>query len=169
MELAHVKWLGGVNMQKFLVIYTSTTGNTEIMADVIGRYLINTGKEVEIKTFDVDPVYANDLYNYDAVLIGTPTWFNGELPYEVEDFLDDLEDCNISGKIFGVFGSADSLYDTYGQAIDTLADQLVVLGGDVLTERLKVDLTPNDSDLMTCEQWADQLLQKFDGYEANVS
>src|SRR5699024_8114700 len=121
-------------------LYASTTGNTEMVMEIIAEYLEDHQYEVDIKSFDFDAIEVEDIPNYDAVLVGTHTWDDGELPYEVEDFYEELEDVDINGKLFGVFGSADSFYDTYGGAIDLLADRIKHLGGRLVPTRLKIDL-----------------------------
>src|SRR5690625_1958001 len=87
-------------MGKILVLYASTTGNTEIMADVIADTFEADGYEVNIKTFDFDWIEVEELSDYDAILIGTHTWDDGSLPYEVEDFYDELEETDITNQPF---------------------------------------------------------------------
>lgn len=142
-------------MSKILLLYASTTGNTELITEAIAEQLIFHQHEVQIKSFDFDPIDVEEVLHYDAVLIGTHTWDDGELPYEVEDFYDDLEDINITGRIFGVFGSADSFYNTYGGAIDLIADHAQSLGAEVLPNRLKIELEPDNEDIILCQQFAD--------------
>lgn len=149
-------------MSKFLIVYASTSGNTEMMAEVMAVFLDRLGHEVLIKSFDFDPVDVEELDAYDSVLIGTHTWDDGDLPYEVEDFYEDLDLVSLTRPIFGLFGSADSFYKTYGGAIDLIADRLEDLGANVLPERLKVDLTPNNEDFARCESFATKICRMID-------
>src|SRR5690625_4182468 len=114
-------------MSNILIIYASTTGNTEIMAEVIADKL-KESNEVTVKSFDFDYEDISEIDGYDAVLIGTHSWDDGSLPYEVEDFYDEVEDADLSNKWFGVFGSGDSLYEYYGGAIHLMGDHLEALG-----------------------------------------
>lgn len=141
----------------FLMLYASGTGNTELMAEAMVAHLENNQHEVVTKTFDFDPIGVEELLRYDAVLIGTHTWDDGDLPYEVEDFYEELEDVDITGRVFGVFGSADSFYDTYGGAVDLMADQLNNLGA-APPKQLKVDLEPDREDIVRCEQFVDAVV-----------
>src|SRR5690625_6810849 len=84
--------LEGSMMSKILVAYASMTGNTELMAEAITDHLLHLGHEAVMKSFDFDPVDVDDISEYDAVIIGTHTWDDGALPYEIEDFYDELED-----------------------------------------------------------------------------
>jgi len=141
-------------MGKILILYASTTGNTEIMADVIADTFEADGYEVNIKTFDFDWIEVEELSDYDAILIGTHTWDDGSLPYEVEDFYDELEETDITNQPFAVFGSADSFYPTYGGAVDLIGDRVVELGGQLYPERLKVDMYPDKKDIHNCQAFA---------------
>ena len=142
-------------MSKILVAYASMTGNTELMAEAITDHLLHLGHEAVMKSFDFDPVDVDDISEYDAVIIGTHTWDDGALPYEIEDFYDELEDVHISGKICAVFGSADSFYDSYGGAVDLVADHVKELGAILLPWRLKVDLEPDQQDIAHCQEFAE--------------
>ncbi|PAV30968.1 flavodoxin [Virgibacillus profundi] len=144
-------------MNKILMLYASTTGNTELMAEAMVAYLEDKNYEVVTKTFDFDPIDVGELLDYDAILVGTHTWDDGDLPYEVEDFYEELEDVDITGKLFGVFGSCDSFYDTYGGAVDLVGDRLKNLGAVLVPERLKVDLDPDAEDIVRCEAFVNTL------------
>ncbi|HLQ71350.1 MAG TPA: flavodoxin [Bacillota bacterium] len=141
-------------MSNILVLYASMTGNTELMADAISDYLEGQGYEVDIRTFDFDPIDVEELSDYDGVAIGTHTWDDGSLPYEVEDFYEELDDVDIEGMICGVFGSADSFYDTFGGAVDLMWTHLNEKGAKLVPIRLKVDLAPDSDDIERCLQFA---------------
>lgn len=146
-------------MGNILMIYASTTGNTEIMAEAIVAYLEQKKHTVITKTFDFDPIDVAELLEYDAVLVGTHTWDDGELPYEVEDFYEELDDVDITGKNVGVFGSADSFYDTYGGAVDLMGDRFKNKGAAMIPDRLKVDLEPNNKDIIACQEFAKKVCE----------
>lgn len=148
-------------MNKILVAYASQSGNTELMAEVMIDYFKSEGDHVVIKTFDFDWIEPEELLEYDGILVGTHTWDDGEMPYEVEDFYEVLDEVDLTGKPFGVFGSGDSFYDIFGGAVDLLGDRFESLGADVLQERLKVDLSPDQEDLERCIQFAQALSNKI--------
>src|SRR5699024_3217840 len=127
-------------------VYASQTGNTEQITDIIAHYLKELGHEVTIKSFDFDVIDIDILDNYDALLVGTYTWDDGELPYEVEDFYIDIEDKDMTKMIAAAYGSADSFYDTFGGAIDLVKDHLTHLGANIIGDALKIDLEPSKKD-----------------------
>jgi len=148
-------------MSKIFMVYASQTGNTEMVTDILEEQLIRQGHEVVVKSFDFDDIPMEALADYDAVLVGTYTWDDGELPYEVEDFYIEMEDIDITNHIFGVYGSADSFYDTYGGAIELVWDHAKHLGATLVDEPLKIDLEPNRQDEDRLEAFAKQVTKKI--------
>jgi len=61
-------------MAKALVVYDSTTGNTEKMAVAIGDGLREIGLDVEVK--NVDTTKLDDLVAADAIVMGSPTYYS---------------------------------------------------------------------------------------------
>lgn len=149
-------------MGKILMIYASQSGNTEIITDILADNLRLLNQEVVIKSFDFDVIDMKSLAEYDAVLVGTYTWDDGELPYEVEDFYIDIADVDITGITFGVYGSADSCYDTYGLAIDLLGERINNQGGNIIEDRLKIDILPNKHDKKRCEEFARKIVEEIE-------
>lgn len=93
-------------MGKTIIIFGSTTGNTEAAAELIQEQL---GGDVELK--NVDSAEADDLANYDNLILGTSTWGAGDLQDDWEGFIEDLEGADLSGKTVALFGLGDS--DSY--------------------------------------------------------
>jgi len=142
-------------MKKILIAYASATGNTELIAEIIADYLKQQSSyEVKIKDFDLDTVRAKDILDYDATLLGIYTWTDGELPYEVEDFYEQLDFVDIEDKVVGVFGSGDTFYEDFGGAVDIMYDLLKEKKCNLVPIRLKVDLDPDDDDKVRCEEFA---------------
>lgn len=95
-------------MGKVLLVYASMSGNTEAMADLIEKGLLEGGAEVDRhEAMDVDAALFND---YQHMIFGAYTWGDGELPDEFLDIYDDMEGMDFTGKTFAVFGSGDTSY-----------------------------------------------------------
>ncbi|MEN1967390.1 flavodoxin domain-containing protein [Lentibacillus sp. N15] len=147
-------------MAKIMLMDASMTGSTEMMADAIGDYVQGAGHELVRKSFDFDAIDVQELLDYDGILIGSYTW-DDDLPYEVEDFYEDLDDVDLTGKLVGVFGSCDSFYDSYGAALETIAARVPEIGGSMYEEKLKVELEPNDKDIEDCKHFAAGFLEQL--------
>lgn len=138
-------------MPKIILIFASMSGNTEEMADAIAKGVREA--EGNLTVMDVMDAYAADLTDYDGILLGAYTWGDGELPNEFLDFYDEMEELDLSGKKAAVFGSCDSSYPEVGKAVDILIDRLRELGGDIVQDGLKVELTPSASDKQLCREF----------------
>jgi NAD(P)H dehydrogenase (quinone) len=112
-----------MSKSKILVLYYSSYGHIEAMADAIAEGARSTGATVDIKrvpeTVPVDvaktayfkldqkaPVaVVDELANYDAIIIGTPTRF-GRISSQMAAFLDQAGGLWMSGALNGKIGGA---------------------------------------------------------------
>lgn len=110
-------------MSKVLVLYYSTYGHIETMAHAIADGARETGAQVDVfrvpETVDEDRARANNfkydqdapiasvdqLADYDAIIIGTPTRF-GRVSSQMAAFLDQAGGLWASGKLNGKVGAA---------------------------------------------------------------
>ncbi|MCA0972091.1 flavodoxin [Halobacillus litoralis] len=139
-------------MASILICFASMSGNTEDIADLLESHL---SAEHEVTLEEIDDVEPSDLTDYDAVLIGSYTWNDGDLPYEVEDFYDDLEEEDLSGLPVAVFGSGDSIYPMYCEAVHTLEKRVKECGAELVCEGLKIEMNPDtEEDLASCRAFA---------------
>ena len=60
--------------------------------------------------------------SFDRIILGVPTWFDGELPNYWDEFVPALEDLDLHGKKIALFGLGDQ--DTYP---DSFADGVGML------------------------------------------
>ena len=134
-----------------LMVFASMTGNTEEIANLISEGIHAEGGTVEIK--DILEVDVKDLLDYDAILLGSYTWGDGELPDEFLDFYEEMDGLNLKGKKAAVFGSYDSAYGNIGRAVDILSEKLLELGAMVILDGLKIELFPNDVESVQCIQF----------------
>lgn len=86
------------------VIYGSTTGHTE---DLAHRIATELGPEAET----VRDVYATSverMLDYDALVLGAPTWHHGQLQSDWAERYDELEAYDFTGIKIAFFGSGDA-------------------------------------------------------------
>lgn len=133
---------------KVAVIYASTTGNTEAMANAICDSLKEKGAEVLCATADgADQAAA---LSCDVLLLGSPAMGDEVLEDSVEEFFAAIEG-SISGKKIGIFGS----YDWGdGKWLRDWSDRIKSQGAVLLGEPLMVHLTPEADDVQKCKSWA---------------
>ncbi len=88
-------------MARALVCYFSKTGNTRKMAAEITEVLTAQGLVVDLK--NVEKIEVNELLNYDAIVIGSPTYY-GTMTWQIKKLLD--ESVKFHGKLRGRVGGA---------------------------------------------------------------
>jgi len=88
-------------MHKALIIYYSRTGNTKKMAESVIEGIKKEQIEAIIK--DVKDVEVDELLKYDALIIGSPTYY-GTMAAEIKKLLDDSVEFH--GKLEGKVGAA---------------------------------------------------------------
>ncbi|PCS01255.1 flavodoxin [Lactococcus fujiensis] len=142
------------------IVYASMTGNTEACADIVADKLEELGFEVECD--ECSSVDASDLEDADLIAIGTYTYDDGELPDEIVDLYEDLEDIDLTGKVFGCFGSGDTFYDDFCVCVDMFEARLLLTGATKGAELVRVDLAPEDEDEENLETFAETLASHFD-------
>lgn len=147
-------------MAQALIIFTSLTGNTEQCADIVADALESHG--IEVTVHDVMQAEVSDYEKYDLCLVGSYTYgVDGVLPDEMLDFAEDLAELDLTGKVFGVFGSGDVFYEEYFcTAVDTLEEVFTKTGAVKGANGVKVNMNPEDEDVENLEAFAAELASK---------
>ena len=117
-------------MSKVLVIYGSTTGNTESAAKTIAQQL--SGHEVEC--MDVSNVSKADYESASVLILGTSTWGFGDLQDDWDSAIDTLKSAGLSGKKVALFGCGDSSSypDTFVDGMSYLKEASVEAGASLI-------------------------------------
>lgn len=133
-------------MTKVLVLYYSSYGHIEKMAAAVAEGVREAGAEVAVKRvpelvpeevakksgFKIDqaaPIASVDeLADYDAIIIGTPTRF-GNMAAQMKNFLDQTGGLWFQGKLIGKVGSVftSTASQHGGQESTILSTQIVLL------------------------------------------
>merc|ERR1719325_297580 len=87
------------------LLYATQTGNTETVAGYIAE-------EAGLEVADVGDYGAEDLAEFDGMIVGCPTWNTDADEYRSgtawDDLIDEIKDVDLSGKSVAVFGCGDS-------------------------------------------------------------
>jgi flavodoxin I len=127
------------------------TGNTEEIAEAIAKGVREAGVEPVMKS--VLDARASELEHYEGLLLGAYTWGDGELPYEFEDFYEEMDRVDLNHKKAAAFGSCDSGYEAYGLAVDMLNEKMEQRGATVVLPGLKIELAPSASEAEECSRF----------------
>lgn len=143
-------------MKKVCIIYASMTGNTEKISNIIADRL---STKLKVDTYSMDVIDVSDILHYDYIILGAYTYGEGEIPYEAEDFYDQLEEANLIDKKFACFGSGDSFYEYFCEAPVLFEKRVVERGGKVIAKTLKIELAPDDkTQRQMCIGFANEIL-----------
>ena len=109
------------------LIYGSDTGNTELVTEDISKLLDN----IEVTT--VADLTSED-WDHDKFILGIPTWYDGELQSDWEDYFEEFKTIDFTNKTVAIFGLGDQLgyEEWFCDGIGILAEVIMENGGKVI-------------------------------------
>ncbi len=118
-------------MTKIGLFYGTQTGYTQTAAEMIQKEF---GEDSIVTLSDISKVESTDFEGYNYIIIGCPTWNVGELQSDWEDFYDQLDNIDFSGKKVAYFGEGDQVGypDTFQDAMGILEEKVSELGGETV-------------------------------------
>lgn len=148
-------------MANALIVYASLTGNTEEGAEVLEEAFDNLDVDVEVmESSFADP---EDFLDFDIVIVGTYTYgTDANLPDEIVDFYEELEEVDLSGKVYGTFGSGDTFYEKFCKSVDDFDEQFKKTGAIKGHEPVKYNLSLLEEDIDKLNQMAEAIVNKFE-------
>ena len=109
------------------LIYGSDTGNTELVTEDLTKLL----DDVEVTTVaDLTP----EDWDHDKFILGIPTWYDGELQSDWEDYFEEFKTIDFTNKTVAIFGLGDQLgyEEWFCDGIGILAEVIMENGGKVI-------------------------------------
>jgi flavodoxin I len=141
---------------RIAIIYSSRTGNTEELVNYLYELFLSHLAKVEL--YRVDQFSLSRLTEYDAVVIGTYTWGDGEIPKEIVPLYEAFENQEVKSILTGVVGTGDRFYSQFCGAVDEFRDMLYVQTDLVVT--LKIELLLQRSDMERCHKFVELMLER---------
>ncbi|MBU8918303.1 flavodoxin domain-containing protein [Bacillus sp. FJAT-29953] len=142
---------------KIAIVYASKTGNTEELAYLLWSLFLQKNRDTALFRVDQFPVW--ELAGFDAVVVGTYTWGNGEIPYEMMEIYRAFETHDVMDIVTGAVGTGDSGYPRFCGAVDEFRDMLYVQTDLAVT--LKIEVIPQAKDLERCKKFVDAIVQRI--------
>lgn len=137
-------------------MYTSVTGNTEEAMNIIYKYMSRYTSRCNVYQHEHFPLY--ELDSYDAIIIGTYTWGNGDIPNEMISLYRAFENTSNKDIVTAVFGTGDQCYPHYCGAVDEFRDMLFVHSN--LAATLKIELMPQFLDEHRFERFVEVIMER---------
>lgn len=128
-------------MKKTIVIYGSSTGTCEGIAQTIARKL-------GVKALSVINLTADVINENDNLLLGTSSWGSGEMQDDWYDGVKVLAETGLSGKTVALFGcgDSDSNSDTFCGGMSELYKAAKEVGANILEGVSADDYTFDESE-----------------------
>ncbi|HJE15231.1 MAG TPA: flavodoxin domain-containing protein [Lapidilactobacillus dextrinicus] len=138
------------------IIYASMSGRNEQISKYLEQQFIKLGQSIdrhEISQFETEK-----LSDYQAFIIVSYTYHDGQIPDEALDFFDDLQTVDLTGKPYTLTGSSSMKHEHFGRALDYLDQQLVHLGALRASAILKINEDADRADLARLDALCQQVI-----------
>jgi flavodoxin I len=118
-------------MSKIGVFYGTQTGYTQSAAEMIQQEF---GGEDVVTLYDISNTEPSDLSNYDSIIVGCPTWNVGQLQDDWDNFFEQLDEIDFTGKKVAYFGEGDQVgyADSFQDAMGILEEKISEQGGETV-------------------------------------
>lgn len=143
--------------KKIAIVYTSVTGNTKAVADMLNELM--PAEQFEVELWKIEEFPFVELSRCDALLIGTYTWGSGEIPKEMQTLYEAIENLGRKNLITAVFGTGDSFFAEFCGAVNRFRDMLYV--HTTLAATLKIELAPELKDRERLDKLIECVLKKL--------
>jgi len=118
--------------KKVGLIYGTETGNTEHIAGLIKK----EWGEDSIDIHDVAGMELSVFEEYDLLILGVPSWYDGQVQDDWDEMLENLEGVDLKDRVIAIYGLGDQqdwgLY--FIDAVGTLADKFTEEGAKLIGE-----------------------------------
>lgn len=116
--------------KKTAIIYSFNTNHSKKVAEEIKENF----KSEAIEDVNAEDINGEKFLLYDNLILGSPTWFDGELPNYWDEFVPELETLNLKGKKIAIFGTGNQVDypENFIDAVGLLADIVELRGAEVV-------------------------------------
>jgi len=124
-----VTHLYGDKISRILVCYYSKTETTEKMAEKVREGASSIGTETEVDLREVGEVDVESIPNYDALVLGSPTYYGGPAA-QIKELIDEsvTHHGNLEGMVGGAFSSSSNTAGGNETTIIALLEALLIHG-----------------------------------------
>lgn len=118
-------------MTKIGLIYSFNTIKTSKNAEKVKKAF---GKDFDIEMVNAEEIDEDLFLSHKNMVLGVPTWFDGELPNYWDEFMPAIDDMKLKGKKVALFGLGDQIGypENFVDAIGLLAKALEERGAKVI-------------------------------------
>ncbi|KOH46314.1 flavodoxin [Sunxiuqinia dokdonensis] len=113
------------------IIYSFTSNKTA----KAGQKIVDSfGESLKLDVVDADNLAEEKFLAYDQLILGVPTWFDGELPHYWDEFVPAMEEMDMKGKKVAIYGLADQVGypENFADGVGILARLLRDRGAEIV-------------------------------------
>ena len=117
-------------MENIALFYGSETGVT----DDITMDFVTFWKHNNLDLMEIGDATVLDFKNYEKLILGLSTWYDGDLQSDWEDFFEDFKTIDFTNKTVAIFGLGDQIAyaEYFVDGIGILAKEVIKNGGKVI-------------------------------------
>jgi flavodoxin I len=117
-------------MNKTAIIYSFNTKKTGKVAERIKEAF----EDAPVEMVNAEEITESIFSSFDQIIMGVPTWFDGELPNYWDEFVPALEDMDLKGKNVALYGLGDQkgYPENFLDGMGLMADILEARGAKLL-------------------------------------
>lgn len=118
-------------MHKTGIFYSFNSTKTAKAAEKICEEF---GTEYTIELVNAEELTEEIFLSFTNLILGVPTWFDGELPNYWDEFVPAIEDLNLKGKTIAIYGLGNQVEypENFGDAIGIMAELVRERGAQVV-------------------------------------
>jgi len=118
-------------MSKTGIFYSFNSTKTSKAADKIKEAF---GPEYNIISVNAEELTDELFLSFTNMILGVPTWFDGELPNYWDEFVPAMEDLNLKGKTIAIFGLGNQVEypENFGDAVGIMAELVQKRGANLI-------------------------------------
>lgn len=100
----------------------------------VSEKIVETFGADKLEVVNAEEVNEENFLKFDNYIIGVATWWDGELPNYWDEFVPAIEDMDLSGKKFAIFGLGDQkgYPENFNDGIGLFANIIEAQGGKVV-------------------------------------
>jgi len=117
-------------MKKTAIIYSYNTKKTAKIAEKIKEAF----NDDQVEMVNAEDITEDRFLSYEQLIMGVPTWFDGELPNYWDEFVPALEEMDLNGKKIALFGLGDQegYPENFLDGVGIMADLLEERGAELV-------------------------------------
>ena len=108
--------------------------NSKKTAKVAEKIIDEFGADFKIVPVNAEELTEELFLSFNNLVLGVPTWFDGELPNYWDEFVPAMEDLDLKGKTIAIYGLGNQVEypENFGDAVGIMANLIQLRGAKLI-------------------------------------